>query len=296
MKSLRIDIVAPGSSTDIQVIESAIQILKEKGFQVHCPQNLIRPHLYLANSDENRFSFLKQALENSETDVIWSVRGGYGSNRLLPFLKKMKKPKKEKLFVGLSDVTSIHSFLNDTWGWRSLHATLLDRIGRQQGSKKDLKQLLALIRGEAQQVSYKIKPLNDFAKKKNSIKAFIRGGNLVTFQSLLGTPFQPDLSGQILVLEELSERAYRIDRIIQHLSQSGVLGGVKAVVFGQFLDCEEKDGQVLWPKTLKEWAEKQEFPVFHGLQVGHALNQQPLFLNTASEIKNGVLHNMSGEL
>lgn len=294
MSSILVDVVAPGSSANIQDIQKSAQVLADFGFKLRIPPRLLKPHLYLSNSDEARFRFLKNAFENSDSEIIWCMRGGYGSNRLMPMLEKMKRPKKKKLFIGISDVTSIHSFLNQEWGWPTLHACLLDRIGKGTIREHDLKTIVQVIRGQKKVLSYKMKPLNTFAKKSDHLEGYLRGGNLVTFQSLLGTSAHPRLGGRILFLEELSERAYRIDRILQHLSQSGVLRSLRGVVFGQFTDCVERDGKIIWPKTLKEWAQQQNFPVWQGLPCGHDVAQRPLFLNTHTEIKGNTLYNFVG--
>lgn len=294
MSSILVDVVAPGSSTNIQDIQKSALVLADHGFKLRIPPRTLKPHLYLSNNDEARFQFLKKALENPDSDIIWCMRGGYGSNRLMPMLEKMKKPRKKKLFIGISDVTSIHSFLNQEWGWSTLHACLLDRIGKGTIREHDLKTILQVIRGQKDVLSYKIKPLNIQAKKTLHLEGYLRGGNLMTFQSLIGTASQPRLGGRILFLEELSERAYRIDRILQHLSQSGTLRSLRGVVFGQFTDCVERDGKILWPKTLKEWAQVQPFPVWQGLPCGHDVPQKPLFLNTHTEIRKHILYNFVG--
>lgn len=295
MSSILVDVVAPGSSTDIKDIKKSGQVLAEHGFRLRIPPRTLKPHLYLSNSDEARFRFLKKALENEESEIIWCMRGGYGSNRLMPLLEKMKRPKKRKLFIGISDVTSIHSFLNQEWNWPTLHACLLDRIGKGTIREHDLKTILQVIRGQKEVISYKLKPMNSLAKKNPKVEGYIRGGNLVTLQSLLATPSHPQWGGRILFLEELGERAYRIDRILQQLTQSGVLRSVRGVLFGQFTQCTERDGKVLWPKTLKEWAQAQSMPVWDGLPCGHDVAQKPLFLNTHSEIRKGILYNFVGE-
>ncbi|MCK6600046.1 MAG: LD-carboxypeptidase, partial [Bdellovibrionaceae bacterium] len=82
----------------------------------------------LNSSDRNiRFDYLKLALEEEQSDVIWCLRGGYGSIHLLPLLDSLKKPKKKKLLIGLSDITSLHIYLQQRWGWSTLHASHLDR-------------------------------------------------------------------------------------------------------------------------------------------------------------------------
>ena len=105
--------------------------------------------------------------------------------------------------------------------------------------------------------------------------------------SSIGTPSEIKTKGRILFFEEIAERAYRIDRCLQHLDQAKLLDGVAAVVFGDFTKCEESNGTDLITPTLQNFFQKKNIPAFRGLQVGHGEIQRPLFFNTQNVLTCG---------
>lgn len=282
-----IDVVAPGFASTEAEVEGARQFLLNWGFKPRIPKGLIQKHFLHSNSDEKRFHHLKNAFLAEDSKAIWCLRGGYGANRLLPFLDKLKVPKKNKLFLGISDVTSLHIYLNQKWNWSTLHAPLLDRLGQKKVPQIIEREIFQTLTGKIEQISYKkIKPMNSYAKNIKAIKAPIVGGNLTVIQSTLGTPYQINLKNKFLFVEDLGERGYRVDRIFEHLYQSNALKGCKGVLIGEFIGGVEPDGKtILWPLVFKRWAEDSKIPFFSGIEVGHGVSQRPLPLNTMATIK-----------
>lgn len=284
---INIAVVAPGFSPSLEVQQKFKEFAgRNQGFNFSFPPRLIQKNPLFSNDEVMRGGFLVDALRDDEVDVVWCLRGGYGSLPLLKYLKAMKKPKKQKTLVGLSDITSLHLFVNEFWGWTSVHGSNLDRWISDQLPKAVLSELKSIIKNESDQSIYKnIKPVNDLAKQVKSIKSKLTGGNLVTLTSHLGTPFQTSFKNRFLFLEEIGERAYRIDRCLTQLSLSGVLKGCQGVVFGQFTSCNEPNGKKLWPWVVREWADSLDIPVYSGVPSGHEKAQWPLSFGTAAEIK-----------
>lgn len=282
-----IDIVAPGSATNFEFLQNGIVYLEAQGFKTRYPKEIIKPLLFLAQSDEFRFQSLKKALYAKDSKAIWCLRGGYGSIRLLPFLDKLKKPSMQKLLIGMSDITSLHLYLNQKWNWPTLHAPLLDRIGKNLIQTDNLQEVLKVITEPNPVTFHNLRALNKLALGKKNIRGKVRGGNLVVVGSSLGTKYQIDSTDCILFFEEIGERAYRVDRILQQCGQAGVFRKAKAVVFGDFTDCLEPDQKNLIPETLKQFFEKQKIPAFFGLQAGHDIIQRPIFFNTEAQLSCG---------
>ena len=194
----------------------------------------------MANTDEYRFKSLKNALENKKIKMIWCLRGGYGSIRLLPFIEKMKKPKDPKILIGLSDISSLQIAFAKHWNMPSLHTALIDRFALEKLTDENAAEIKRALFDSSFVMSFdNLKPLNKAAQASKKIKSKVIGGNLMVTTSTLGTPSQIDSEGKIIFLEELSERAYRIDRCLQQLKQAGVFKKAKAVVFGDFTNCDE---------------------------------------------------------
>lgn len=283
-----IDIIAPGSSVAPEVLQAGIAELKKWGYQVRCPDDLLSPQLFLANNDQKRFEFFKKSVTSFDSKAVWCLRGGYGSIRLLPMISKMKAPKNQKLFIGISDISSLHIYLNQKWNWPTLHAPLLDRVAQNKLTAENIKELVEVIKNPDYVTKFEnLVPINSAAEKTKLIKSKIIGGNLTVVNSTIGTDFQIETENKILFLEELCERAYRVDRCLQQMKQAGVFEKVKAVVFGDFTDCHEPNKENLIPQTLKAFFQDLKIPAFTGLQVGHDLIQRPLFFNTEAHLTGG---------
>lgn len=277
-----IDVVAPGYPSQPHEVDGARDFLLKWKLQSRIPQGIIKPHFLHAHEDEQRFAFLKAAIEAKDSKVIWCLRGGYGSNRLVPMLAKLKKPKEPKLLIGISDITSLHTFFIQEWGWATLHGPLLDRLGRNLVAPKYEKEMHNILFGRQSQVEFKkLKPLNELARKVQNLKSKVVGGNLTVLQSTLGTPWQIDARKSLLFVEDLGERGYRIDRMFEQFRQSGVFKQCHGLILGDFIGGEEPATKKNnFNLVFKRWAQDLEIPVFKGLEAGHAPVQRPVPFNT----------------
>lgn len=281
-----VDIVAPGGKPKPFVLEGVEGFLKNWGLKARMSSEIVGKDLLCSHSREQRWAQLKKALTAKDSKMIWCLRGGYGSLQLLEDLKKLR-PQPAKIFLGFSDITSLHVFLNQHWGWSTLHGCHLDRFALGQGSAQEQKRIESVIFAKTWEVKFKLKGLNDAAKKETSLRSQIVGGNMITLQSSFGTTFQIDTRNKILFVEETGERAYKIDRILEHMRQLKLLKNLKALVFGQITESLEPNGRDIIPTYLKQFAKDQKFPVLSGLPSGHGKNQYPLPLNTPATLKMG---------
>lgn len=275
-----VDIIAPASACPTQDFNYLIETIQNWGLQPRIPKNLFGKDLLCANTDEERFAMLKDALNAEDSNTVIVARGGYGCIRLLDMLERMPKPSKQKLIVGMSDITSLQIYFTEKWNWPSLHAGMTTKVGTKPENIKDFKNVLF---GEIKQLEYQLAPLNSI-KNNNLLQSSIVGGNLTLVQTSLGTPWQLQAKNKILFLEEVNERAYRIDRALQHLAQAGTFKDIAAVIFGDFLGGNEPDGSNLISSVLKRFAENVNFPVFQHPHIGHGADNKPLPLATPATI------------
>ena len=251
------------------------------------PRDLFGGDLLCANRDAVRYRHLKRALNAPDSRAVWCVRAGYGAIRLIAALGSLPRPQRRKLFIGYSDATTIHYFLNRHWRWPSLHGPLLDRLGLGLARAHEVAELHRVLFGEQSQVVFEgLVPLNAAARRRRAIEGSVFGGNLTVLQSVLGTPLQRGHRG-ILFLEDIGERGYRVDRMLQHLRQAGALRELQAIVFGAFLGGEEADGRNLTLAVSRRFAQEQEFPVFGGVAAGHGPKQRPVFFRTSAVLHGG---------
>lgn len=232
------------------------------------PSDLFGPDLLCANSDEERFRQLKAALFNTDSQAIWCLRGGYGCTRLNPYLQKLTAPEKCKLFIGFSDITALHLFLQQKWHWQTLHGPTLNQVTHHLIPSENIIELKKIIFGQLPELKYFLKPY----QKPNSfdlIQAPITGGSLSLVQTSLGTEWQIETNNKILFLEDVNEAAYRIDRMLQQLQQSGTLNHIKALLFGDFTFAIKPEEEKKIQAVLERFAKEQNFPVLQCADIGH---------------------------
>lgn len=240
--------------------------------------------LLCASDLESRLLELRRAFLDRETEIVWALRGGYGAQELLPFLKKSDF-KLSKTYIGFSDCTSIHYFLNQNLGQPSLHGPHPNAFYSKLMSEKILNIYKSLLNNpnEYTYLFNGLKLLNKTEKK--AVSASLVGGNLTTLVSILGTKFDKGAAGKILFLEEVEEPAYKINRMLVHLEQAGFLKSIKAVVFGHLTHSNKKEERLI-QKVVARWALGQKFPVVSGLPAGHKhFQNHPLWLGKKSILK-----------
>ena len=279
-----VDVVAPASPASSAEIASAKSFLREQGFRFWFPKVPSIAHPYLAGSDQVRAQALLRALKSSSRG-IWCLRGGYGAARTLGYLQEMKRPSVPKLFIGLSDITALHLFLNQVWGWPTLHAPVLTRMGMRKGPPKEATEILEVVRGERLEIRHALIPMNAEARRSKVLEGKVRGGNLTVLQSLIGTETHPQLRGRFVFLEDVGERGYRVDRTLNHCLRAGIFDGVRGVLLGDFVGGDEPGGQNFVSRALKEFSNQVSFPVWGGIRSGHGDLQRPVAFETDSALE-----------
>jgi|JFJP01.1.fsa_nt_gi muramoyltetrapeptide carboxypeptidase len=284
LNNTKIHVVAPASG----VADEDLSRVKNSGLNLD-----LRSECFNSNNpfhsadDETRFQCLKNAIYDEKVEVIWCLRGGYGSAKLIEKLAELPKPNKQKIFIGYSDITALHIFFNQEWGWKTIHGPSLIELVLD---KKDISSMLKL----ARIITHKVKettveniiPLNKIAKNTSKIDASLTGGNLTMVTTSLGTKWFIKAEGKILFLEDVGAKPYQIDRLLNHLKQAKVFEGVKAIIFGSF-DQDDKSTM----EVLKIFAEEIKIPVFKTDRLGHQKFNDPIICNSPSFIapsaKNG---------
>ena len=282
-----IDVVAPASACSAEALAAGVAVLEGWGFRPRVPPGLFDRSGIVAAPDTSRHRALGRALRSADSRVVWCVRGGYGSQRLLPRLARGTVPARAKLLVGFSDLTALHVFINQHWGWPTLHAATLADLGSGRLSQRSLDELCRMVAGRTSRLSVRLRPLNPAARRARSIGGVLVGGNLKTLQSLVGTPWSVRPAGCILMVEDVGERGYAIDRMLVQLVQAGILRGVRALVFGQFTGGREPDGSFTGPEVVARFAERMRIPVLDGAPFGHGASARAVPLGVLAKLALG---------
>lgn len=256
--------VAPAGPFDRPSFERGLAVLAGR-YQPVFTEQLFATHRYLAGTDASRGADLQAALDDDGVRALFAARGGYGSMRLLPSLQ-LRAPKH---LVGFSDITALH-LAAQRHGWRSVHAPVLTQLGR---SPPDVvERLWATLEGRA------VEPLVGTRTLRGGVaEGPLLGGNLSVLTRLIGTPWLPDLRGCVLLLEDVGERPYRLDRMWTHLELAGLLAGVRGVALGEFTACDAPDGTTS-AEVLDELAARLGVPVAAGFSIGHGDVNHPVTL------------------
>jgi muramoyltetrapeptide carboxypeptidase len=213
----------------------------------------------LAGADELRLASVELALSDNSVRALLCTRGGYGSMRILP---RLKVPDFPKAVVGYSDVCAIHAVLQQR-GWASIHGPLLSEFA--QLPQESLDRLFCLLESDRP-----AEPLRgNSTYSPGTAEGPLLGGNLAVFTRLLGTPYFPDVSGAVLLLEDVEERPYRLDRMWTHLRLAGIFGRISGIALGDFVNCDEPDGSITAAEVLTSLAMETRLPCAAGFPIGH---------------------------
>lgn len=259
-------VVAPASPFDRASFEAGLEVISRR-YRVHYDPGLLARHRYLAGSDERRLAELTAALAGTGARAVFSARGGYGLMRLLPKLEGIALAAKP--VIGFSDITALHQMLQRE-RLVSIHGpvlTQLPKLGAQTHAR-----LFELLESDAPAAD--LTGLDTYCD--GTAEGPLVGGNLSVLTRLLGTPFLAPLEGAILLLEDVGERPYRLDRMWTHLALAGVFRQVRGVVLGEFTGCEEKDADYSSADVLRGLAAATGLPCAAGFPIGHGAQNQPV--------------------
>lgn len=273
-----IGVIAPAGAWDDARLQAGLTLLRDHG---HHPVLLEGPpafHRYLAAPDDRRLERLVHALTDPSLAAVWAVRGGYGVTRLLGRIPWERLP--PRLTLGFSDLTPLLDQLERRCGSPALHGPVVHSLA---GSAPEaLDHLFRMLEGRP------VEPLEGEVWVDGRAEGPLRGGNLSLLAATCGTPWQVDARGAILVLEDVSEPAYKIDRMLQQLHDAGVLRGVAGVALGRWAGCRAGETWTLKEVLLDQLA-GLGVPVLAELPIGHVDDNRAFPVGTVARIEAGKL-------
>ena len=274
----RVAVIAPASAFDRASFESGLALIAAR-YDVHYQPAIFEQRRYLAGSDGRRLRELADALLDPAIKGVFCARGGYGATRLLAQLASLG-PAAPKPLVGFSDITALHFWLQSR-GIMSVHGPVLTQLG--------------LLPEETRRRLFHLLESNSPAAPLGASDTYVPGvaegpllgGTLSVVTRLLGTPYLPSLEGAILLLEDVGERPYRLDRMWTHLELAGVLRQVRGIALGSFTHCEEKDADYRAADVLRELAQAAGLPCAAGFPIGHGAANEPVPLGARVRLDAG---------
>jgi muramoyltetrapeptide carboxypeptidase len=276
----RVALVAPaGPLRDDEELQRAAGNARALGWEPVIAEHALARTGYFAGDDVTRLGDMMRAMSDRAIDGIWCLRGGYGAMRLIQNIDYDVFARAPKALLGYSDITALHAALWTRCGVITFHGPTArqplsdfsrDSIARAVGAHDD--------------------PCGNAPEARVIRSGYARGplggGNLAVLSALCGTPFFPSLDGAIVVLEDINEPVYRIDRMFRHLLLAGALDACTAIAFGHCTSCSEEsdDGARSLDDVLTETAEALGVPCIAGIPVGHIPEQWTLPLGAMAEL------------
>ena len=288
-KQQTIGVIAPSSPPrQREEIDRWLASLEALGFRVKRGKHLYDRHGYLAGSDQDRAADVNHAFADPEVDAIICLRSGYGSARTLPYLDYALMRKQPKIIIGFSDLTALINTIHHKTGLVTFHGPEAEDelILKPYALAEFMK---VVMDGQANVTLGDLPASPDGAPAKGltpyvggKARGRLVGGNLNTVVRLIGTPYEPDFDGKLLVLETYGIDTYELGSSLNQLWLAGKLQQSAGVIFGQFEGCEEI-GFTLH-EVLAERLIQHNIPALYGLQIGHIDEQTTLPLGCEAEL------------
>jgi muramoyltetrapeptide carboxypeptidase len=289
-----IGIIAPASGAEKEKFDAGVAMLEASGFKTKVGKFARGDRGIFSGTDKERLHDLMWAFTDKDIDAVWCIRGGDGAPRLLPDIDFEVIKKNPKIFVGYSDITSLHVAISQATGLVTFHGP----GASSTFSDYTKTHVFNALTGAA--TPYKIEIADGNREKSKSSPLFktetvrrgkcrgrLIGGNLSLLAALAGTPYAlRDLKGKILFIEDVNERPYRIDRMLTQLRQSTDLKSLAGVALGIFDGCNPPEGKPSQTAqdVIKDRLGDLGVPVVYGLSFGHIRDQCTLPIGIEAEL------------
>jgi muramoyltetrapeptide carboxypeptidase len=264
-----IAVVSPASSAGQERVCRGCDNLEQLDYHVRDISANRRPEGYFAGALESRRRELQDALTNPEFQAVFCSRGGYGSAELLDELK-VARIKKPKIFCAFSDLTSLHIFLWQKLRWVTFYGPLVAGgfdAGANATCGYDPDSFMCAMTATNSAWST---PLRGETLVRGTARGVLLGGCVTLVETSLGTPWELDTRGAILMLEDRGLKPYQLDRMLLHLKQAGKFKGVRGIVLGEFPESEPPEGSaVTVGEVCRRILGPLQIPIVYGAPIGH---------------------------
>lgn len=290
---MTVGLIAPaGASRNRQQVLHAIDVLKSLGYRVKEGKHLYNRTQYLAGTDLQRAEDINRMFADPEVDAIFTLHGGYGTMRTLPYLDYGMIRKNPKIIIGYSDITGLLLALYARSGLVCFHGpcavSTFSGYTLDEYKKVVVNPSANTVIGSPPEVDYP----EGQAERENRIMSFsggkaqgrLVGGNLSLLSPLVGTPYEPDFQDSILFLEDVNEAFYRLDRMLTHLLLAGKLNQVSGIVLGKFTKIPEEGNSFNLEEIIEQLLVPLGIPVVRGLMIGHVADKTTVPLGIRAEL------------
>ena len=270
----QIRIISPSGSIDPEYIDGAKNILTGWGFKVTEGQYARSEYGRFAGTSEQRAGDLQQALDDTDVKAIMCSRGGYGAAQIIDRIDFTGFIKSPKWLIGFSDITILHNAISNM-GIASIHGIMAKQLTELPVESEQVKNLRNILTGNLPAYTIPGEEYNRIGQAQGKLT----GGNLSVLMGLRGSQYDLKYNNAILFIEDIGEKPYQIDRMIQNLRFSGVLKQLSGLLLGQFSDCDEDPLMMQSISGLIFDAVKDyDYPVGFNFPAGHVDNNFPIII------------------
>ncbi len=269
-----IGLITPASSPDELIrIEESTKYLERLGYRIKLGKYVGKYNGYLAGTDEERLEDFHSMFSDKTVKAIMCLRGGYGAFRLLDKINYKLIQKHPKIFVGYSEITSLQNAIFKKTGLITFAGPMpaVDFVNNISPFTEEWFWKVVTFSKKVGKVKYPENSKMPFINK-GIATARILGGNLAVFNSLLGTEYFPDMKDKILLLEDIDEKPYKIDRMLNQLRLAKVFKGLKGIILGRFVECYEHDPNkktLSLGEVIEHYFKSLKLPTIYTFPHGH---------------------------
>ncbi len=269
-----IGVISPASMPDDATkIEAGVRYLEKQGYRVKVGSNVGKIHGYLAGTDEERLEDLHAMFKDKNVKAIFCVRGGYGTPRLLDKIDYKIIKSNPKIFVGYSDITALQMAFLQKAGLVTFAGPMVAVDFYNDVSEFTEEVFWAMITSDKKYGRINL-PNEEklFQLTKGNASGKIVGGNLAVFTGLVGSEYFPNLKDKILMLEEVGEVPYRIDRFFTQLKYAKAFDQIAGLIFGTFSECVDPDPTkrtLTLGEVIDDFMGHLKIPVVYNFKHGH---------------------------
>ncbi|MBN2600743.1 MAG: LD-carboxypeptidase [Candidatus Marinimicrobia bacterium] len=272
-KGATIGVIAPSSAAHRKQAQEGLAYLENRGYRLKTAPNLTRRKHYLAGNDKLRLHWLEHFILDPEIDAIICIRGGYGLLRIIDKIDYNRfTDMPPKLIVGYSDITALQMALLAKLGWVGYTGPMVASDMSGQFDPYSEEWLWKVITNHPYPLNLQ-NPTGDemVVYRPGNAEGPLVGGCLSLITPLLGTEYMPDLKGAVLVVEDIGEKTYHLDKQLHILRLHGVFEEISALILGHFVNCFPKNSKRSFtlPEFLDDVIGDYNFPVISNFAYGH---------------------------
>ncbi|MBT2639591.1 MULTISPECIES: LD-carboxypeptidase [unclassified Bacillus (in: firmicutes)] len=289
-------VIAPASPPNKENLKRGLKFVEDLGLNYKLGKSLYTEYGYLAGNDEERLGDLQEMFLDKEIKGIICAGGGYGTARIASAIDYDAIKNNPKIFWGYSDITFLHTAIRQQTGMVTFHGPMLaSDIGKEEADQISKETFQQLFIPADLNYSSAISHLEELVP--GSAEGSLVGGNLSLLSSSMGTPFEIDTEGRILLIEDINEEPRAVDRMLNQLYMAGKLQGSSGILIGDFNNCvPERELSLSLDEVIEHYIKLAGRPALKGFNMGHCSPHigVPLGANASMNTKEKTLFVESG--